>query len=118
MIKPFKDTNKKTVGGFQKTMMWYEMKSIPRLMHRLRNQVFDKAHMIEYSHKYKPTKEELDEVLRITRKLKLPKTFKNRALSITDKFKLIEIREILEFKHEKNIRSKKPFKNGIIYLYR
>ena len=118
MIKPFKDSNKKTVSVFQKTMMYYEMKSIIRLMYRLRNRVFDKAYMIEYSHKYKPTKEELDEISRITRKLELPKAFKNKAISFTDEFKLIEITEILEFKHEKNVRSKEPFKDCITYSHR
>jgi hypothetical protein len=74
--------------------------------------------MIEYSHKCKPTKEELEEISRITRKLELPKALENKAISFTDEFKLIEITEILEFKHEKNVRSKEPFKDCITYSHR
>ena len=42
MIKPFKDTNKKTVRAFQKTMMFFDIKSFTRLMHILCNRVCDK----------------------------------------------------------------------------
>lgn len=42
MIKPFKDTNKKTVRAFQKTMMFFDIKSFTRLMHILCNRVYDK----------------------------------------------------------------------------